>query len=111
MPTIQISTDFSKVPAGRFRTDGHFSGERFREELLLPALARNEPVTVYVEGTAGYGSSFLEEAFGGLVRLRGFRPEDLKRRLKVETRDPAYRTYIDAIWAYISQAQADVRVA
>ena len=40
--------------------------------MLLPrvkqAIARHEHVLVLLDGTAGYATSFLEEAFGGLVR-------------------------------------------
>ena len=36
-------------------------------------------IRIELDGTEGYGSSFLEEAFGGLVRLRGFGAEELHR--------------------------------
>jgi len=70
--TINIAADFSKFPGGRFLTDGKYSGERFREEFLVPALKAHEKIEVELDGTLGYGSSFLEEAFGGLVRDHGF---------------------------------------
>ena len=62
---INIARDFSKTPAGRYLTDGPFSGEHFRESVLLPALQTHELLKVDLDGTLGYGSSFLEEAFGG----------------------------------------------
>lgn len=67
-----IARNFSKYPAGRYKADGRFSGERCRRELLVPALRGTDVVVVDLNGTLGYGSSFLEEAFGGLVREEGF---------------------------------------
>lgn len=42
--TIYIARDYSDTPAGRYKSDGNYSGERFREELLYPALKNNELV-------------------------------------------------------------------
>lgn len=66
MKKINIAKDFSKFPSGRYRADGDFSGERLREEFLLPALKSNDIVEIELDGVNGYASSFLEEAFGGL---------------------------------------------
>ena len=82
---IDVGKSFSKFPAGRFRKDGRYSGERFREEFLVPALEKGTTVTVLLDDVAGYGPSFLEEAFGGLVRKRYFDKESLKARLKLVT--------------------------
>lgn len=62
--------DFSEFPGPRRESVGPNSGEKFRETELLPKLLENplEPITINLDGTAGYGSSFLEEAFGGLIR-------------------------------------------
>lgn len=103
MTKLRIA-DFSEVPAGRFRTDGPFSGQRFREEVLLPILQQPGQVEVRIDGTAGYGSSFLEEAFGGLVRS-GFTPAQLRQRLVIRTDDPSFRTYEDQIWRFIDRVR------
>ena len=66
---IDIGKDFSRYPAGRYTSDGPFRGESFRSKFLVPALNNNHKIIVLLDDTAGYGSSFLEEAFGGLVRL------------------------------------------
>jgi len=103
---ISIAKDFSEVPAGRFVADGEFSGERFRNEFLRPALvaaAPGEKLEIDIDGTAGYGSSFLEEVFGGLVRS-GFSAEDLHRRVTIVSQDPAFSMYRTAIWRYIDRA-------
>lgn len=102
---ISVAKQFSPTPAGRYRSDGPFPGEKFREDLLLPALRADEgPVTVDLDGTAGFGSSFLEEAFGGLVRV-GFEPATLRRRLTIHSSHPSYVT---RVWSYIEHA-ADPR--
>lgn len=72
--TIKVARDFSRTPGGRTRSDGDFSAEEFRDEQLVPALKRctdDEQVCVDLDGGAGYGASFLEEAFGGAVRKLG----------------------------------------
>ena len=63
---ILVAKDFSKSPAGRFKTDGPFSGQHLREDFIIPALNKFDKVIVNLDGTIGYGSSFLEEAFKGL---------------------------------------------
>jgi len=69
MITIRV-LDFTEFPGPRHETLGVYSGERFREEHLLPAIRKYpiSEITINLDGTAGYGSSFLEEAFGGLIR-------------------------------------------
>lgn len=74
MDHISILEDFSPYPAGRYREHGPHSGEALREDLLLPALREHPHVLVDLNGVMGYASSFLEEAFGGLVRA-GLSPE------------------------------------
>lgn len=69
---LSISKEFSKTPGGRYRHEGPFSGQEFREDFLLPryeeAIRLHVPLYVDLDGGYGYPSSFLEEAFGGLVR-------------------------------------------
>lgn len=95
--TISIAKDFSDTPAGRYRSDSTRSGEAFREDLLEPALRKGGSVMVDLDGTLGFGSSFLEEAFGGLVRS-GLNAEDLHLRLKVHSSVPVYAR---RVWQYI----------
>lgn len=71
MNSINIARDFSIYPGGRTPDDGPASGEEFREHFLVPVLDASGKATIDFDGTRGYGSSFLEEAFGGLVR-RGY---------------------------------------
>lgn len=100
--SLSIASDFSKVPAGRYLSDGDFSGEVFRDKVLAPALMRGGEVLVDFDGTEGYGSSFLEEAFGGLIRVHNFQLEDLSRRLKFKSdEDPSL---VDEVREYLADA-------
>lgn len=64
---IKISKDFSNTPNARYRKDGKFSGEEFYEDLLelafQTALDNGLKLTVDLDGTEGYATSFLDEAF------------------------------------------------
>lgn len=96
---LDIAKDFTRFPAGRLKSDGPHSGEAFRE-LLEQHLKKDEVVRVGLDGVLGFGSSFLEEAFGGLVR-RGFNAALLARLLILETRDDSLKREIES---YISSA-------
>ena len=76
---INIADEFSDFPVGRDMDKHPFSGEKFREELLVPPLRRNERVVVNFEGVFACPPSFLDEAFGGLVRRYGRDKEFLDR--------------------------------
>lgn len=102
---IRVAEDFSKYPLGRDNNDGHFNGEKFRKEFLVPALKENSLVDVYLDGPRGYGSSFLEEAFGGLVRKEGFTVEQLKNLLRISFDEPVYELYSREAWEYIEEAR------
>lgn len=72
---IRIATDFTETPGARYRSEGDFSGEEFREDFLEPkyleAKRNGERLTIDLDGGYGYPTSFLEEAFGGLARKYG----------------------------------------
>lgn len=109
MEEVMISiANFSKYPSGRDVQDGSFNGQTFRETVLLPALKKatedGETICVSLEGVMSFGSSFLEEAFGGLVRKEGFSKETLKRYLRIDAGKPSFARYKRAIWAYIDGA-------
>jgi hypothetical protein len=67
--------EFTRTPGPRKRIEGHGSGEEFLETYLLPRFleARKLGSTLHVDlnGAAGFPTSFLEEAFGGLARKFG----------------------------------------
>ena len=94
---VDLAKDFSRAPAGRFISDGPNSGERFRSEYLEPNLKMHEKVVVLLDGTRGLGSSFLEEAFGGLRRL-GFTYEQLTHKIDLVSKDSSLVSEIRSYW-------------
>ena len=97
---ISVAKDYTRFPAGRYTTDGPFSGERFRQEWLEPALRANDTLEVDLDGVVGYGSSFLDEAFGGLVRGKVLTAADADRRIHLRAADASLveeiRSYMQA---------------
>lgn len=75
MIKIKISDDFSKTPGGRYINEGEFSGEEFRDTILISkykeAIDNNEKLLIDFDGCYGFPTSFLEETFGGIVRKVG----------------------------------------
>lgn len=100
--TINIARDFSRFPAGRYLNDGPFSGEYFRSQFLLPVLKSGMQTRIELDGVRGYGSSFLEEAFGGLVR-EGFTPEVVKEVFILVSSD---LSLIDEIREYVDHGNS-----
>lgn len=107
MIVIKIAKEFSSTPGGRFKKMGPYSGEEFRDR-LISALSKGEKVKVILDGTEGYGSSFLEEAFGGLIRTRKFSPDDVLSRVDVVAETPAYATYAQEARFYLKDAATHV---
>lgn len=99
---IDVGKDFTRFPAGRTESDGPYSGEVFREKHLRPWLDRGQTVTVRLDSALGYGSSFLEEAFGGLIRL-GYKKDAILKLIKLDTADPLLKEEIEG---YIEGAKA-----
>jgi hypothetical protein len=95
---ISVAQDFSRTPGPRWEAQGKFSGEVFRDTVLLPKLRKavdnHQKLTVDLDYTAGYASSFLEEAFGGLVR-RGFTTSELREHLEIKSEQEPF--WIDDI--------------
>lgn len=96
---INVERDFSRYPAGRYVADGPYSGQGFRDNFLVPSLSESpDKVIIELDGARGYGSSFLEEAFGGLIRL-GFSADDVLTRLELKSQDGSL---IEEIKGYIT---------
>lgn len=106
---LSIADKFSRYPGPRYRKDGPFSGEQFRQEQLIPAIREaiqsNERLVVVLDGVAGYGSSFLEEAFGGLVR-EGLTLDQLSKYLEVEAKTQRFQHHRLRAQTYMQEAAA-----
>ena len=103
--SISIAREFSITPGPRYKSEGDFSGELFRETILLPrfqeALASGSRLHIDLDGAEGYSTSFLEEAFGGLARcLRS--SASVLEVLDLTSSDEPY--LVDEIKAYIIEA-------
>lgn len=100
----KISSQFTDTPGGRYRSDGKFSGEEFREDVLqkifISSVSNEEILIVDLDDTYGYPSSFLEESFGGLTRAFGV--DLVKKYIKIKSDDDPMQ--IERINEYIENA-------
>lgn len=106
MITISIAKDFSRIPGARFPEEGDYSGQEFRTNVLLPklkeAISSNTKLKVILDGTAGLGTSFLEESFGGLIRNDGFKYDDINQTIILVSDED--EEYIEEINEYLKAA-------
>lgn len=106
MKLIVIAKDFSSTPGARYKTDGPYSGELFRETHLEPLFSLStdeqiENVLVDFDGADGYATSFLEEAFGGLARKYG--KEEVLKRIQFKSEEDPF--LIEEVLGYINDVQ------
>lgn len=104
MPIVKVK-DFSIKPGVRFRNEGPYSGQEYREDVLEPiiksSLTTGEKITVVLDGVYGYATSFLEEVFGGLVRKYGY--DKVKELLVIISNQRPY--YESDIYKYMTDAK------
>ena len=95
--TYSIAKEFTKTPGGRFRQNGPFSGEEFRDDVLRDlfrgAVEAGDTLVIVLDGTSGYPPSFLEEAFGGMIRLGFSSLDQMNQHLELKAHDPHYEVY------------------
>ncbi|MEO4109705.1 STAS-like domain-containing protein [Acinetobacter pittii] len=105
---ISVANDFYPRPSGRYLKDGQYTGEAFRNRVLIPRLqeikesGHDEALIVDFSDVTMAGSSFLEEAFGGLVRTKLFTKDFLKKVLIIKS--PRRPVINDRIELYIKEA-------
>jgi len=103
---ISIRKDFSPTPGPRYIQEGKFSGELFRQNVLFPkvskAIEKGIPFEVDLDGTAGFGTSFLEESFGGLIRIHGLSFEKIMGLMTLISIEEDY--LIDDVIEYLKDA-------
>lgn len=101
---INVARDFTTKPGPRYIAEGEFSGELFRQSKLIPAfdyaVQKKSKLHIDLNGTEGYATSFLEEAFGGLARIYG--ESQVLKTLTFTCDDDPF--LIDEIHQYIREA-------
>lgn len=103
-----IGKEFCDTPAGREKSDGDFTGEHFREDVLkvlIKNLSKNEKLVIILDDAEGYGSSFLDEAFGGTVRQKYISSNKLLSLLEFEYEDEDFEFFENKIREYIQSAE------
>lgn len=103
---ISILKDFSPTPGPRYIHEGKYSGELFRQDVLFPkvseAIKNNIQFEVNLDGTAGYGTSFLEESFGGLIRIHNLSYHEITSLMTLISNEEGY--LIDDVNEYLKDA-------
>lgn len=103
---ISVARDFSKTPGPRYKEEGEFSGEDFFERILeskfLKAIEENKKLKIDLDGTIGYGTSFLEHVFGGLARK--YTPQKVNEIIEIISTEEEYLK--KDIQEYINDAQS-----
>jgi hypothetical protein len=106
---IDIAREFSPYPSGRTEQDGDANGKKFRERFLVPALRRvlansasNEKLILDIDGVRTFGSSFLDEAIGGIVRNGDFPRDRLRSAVRVHCTRPYLMFFKDEIESYLN---------
>lgn len=102
---IKVSEVFSRTPGPGMIKEGNYSGQLFREKVLrrlvLKYMYTDDRVIVDLDNTAGYGVSFLKNAFGGLISIDGFEVDEMLRLLKIVSEEEEYLK--DDIIGYIKE--------
>ena len=102
--TFSIANGLPECPGERFRQDGPYSAEEFRDDYLEPAL-RNEQdydaIVVNFDGVACVSREFVDETFAGLVRTHGMSLDFLARRLVLWTSKEDLRDAVSYAWKRI----------
>lgn len=94
---LKIKSDYNEYTGPRYCIQGKSSGEEFYHKLLNPsfveAYQKGQHLVVDLDDTAGYLSSFLDEAFGNLVF--DFSVDIVRPRLKIiSLQEPDWETMI-----------------
>ena len=100
---INIARDFTTTPGARNESDGPFSGEEFRKTFLekhFKDLMADYKIEIILDGTEGYATSFLDEAFGAVARKYG-KERCIRRLVFVSEEDPLL---IEEILSYINDS-------
>jgi hypothetical protein len=104
MIRLSVAKEFSRTPGPRRSSEGKFSGEDFLvllRQRFDEARAQSTRLLVDLDGAAGYATSFLEAAFGGLAREED--PQTVLDTLEFKSNDEP--DLIAEIRQYIQEAR------
>lgn len=88
---INVYKDFSPLAFGRYSEDGPNSGQRFRDEFLLPNWDNVSKFEIDFSGfESSPGSSFLSSAFLELITRCGKAYDDVKSKIVILPEDSVY---------------------
>ena len=98
---IKISEDFSKEPYGRL------DGSIFRDMILMPKLVYShntkEKIIIDFDDCFGTCTAFLEEAFGGLIRVYKYNKKTILKKIEIVSNDD--ETVPELIEKYLTNAE------
>jgi hypothetical protein len=101
---LNIAKEFSLNPGPRYIHEGLFSAEKLQKDIFNDrfekAIASDGKLIVNLDGVGGYGTSFLEELFGGAVR--NYNMKDVQERIEIISEQEPY--LLDDISEYIKDA-------
>lgn len=107
---FNVVKDFSRTPSARVAKEGKYPGTELRNKitpLIKQAIKLGVKFRIDLDGASGYGTSFLEEVFGGLIREEHFGYDDLKTCLSIKSDEEP--ELIEEIWEYINDANNEKR--
>ena len=109
IPMLDVAENFSANPGGRYSRHGSFSGEEFRQRVLAPllkqAVEQDSILRVRIDTVhRSYQSSFLDEAFGGLIRDCGFSADQVAKHLDIVNESPRFEKYRALALSFIDAA-------
>lgn len=103
---VKIAKDYSSTPGPRYEVEGSYSGEQFRKtkftQIFREAINHNQKIIVDLDGVVGYGTSFLEEIFGGLIREDHLSYPDIVKKLTIISKEEPY--LVEDIMLYLKEA-------
>lgn len=102
---IEIAKQYTRFPGGRYPEDGEGNGTTFRVKFLLPIIQAGDTAEVVLDGAAGYPSSFLDEAFAGLVREEGFTPDQVLKTFRFVADQPGFKRFVSLIDSFVRSAE------
>ena len=105
---LNIAEEFSPMPIGRFRTESKKSGEAFREEILYPrvceAIKNKETLQVDFTNMLNLSAAFLEESFGGLVRIHELDRDEVLKTIEFISENRLHSVYLELSRDFVEEA-------